>query len=399
MTPLFNDESAPLGTVEATEPFAQRVIRWQQLHGRHDLPWQTPDAYRVWLSEIMLQQTQVATVRPYFLRFVERYPTVQALAAANEDEVLALWSGLGYYARGRNLLRAAREVVTRHGGEFPPRAVDLASLPGVGRSTAGAVAALAFDEREAILDGNVKRVLTRHAGVRLDPASAAFSQRLWTVAEERLPEAPQANDMRAYTQGMMDLGATVCVRTKPHCLLCPVSQDCVALRDGATAELPLKRQRKSVPQRTVAHWLIWRDGRLLLQRRPPAGVWGGLWALPETANPVLSELLEVLPIALRISVNSAATNTAPPPIEILAPRSHGFTHFQLNIDLRRLQLPGTSIVSDDESSGLARQCAEPGSAYEALPDHYRWYTRTQALALGLPAVLRRVLEETDVEVS
>src|SRR3954471_12218954 len=208
--------------------FAADIVSWQRTHGRHDLPWQgTRDAYRIWLSEIMLQQTQVATVLPYFERFLARFPAVSDLAAADVDDVMRLWSGLGYYARARNLHAAARAVVERHGGMFPVDFESLATLPGIGRSTASAIAAFASGERRAILDGNVRRVLSRHAGIEGDPSRASVLAAFWTAAESRLPR----DGIESYTQGMMDLGASVCMPRDPHCPLCPVSADCVARRD------------------------------------------------------------------------------------------------------------------------------------------------------------------------
>src|SRR5690242_9629100 len=258
--------------------FASRVIRWQREHGRHGLPWQgTRDAYRIWLSEVMLQQTRVETVIPYYERFLARWPSVGELAAASVDEVLALWSGLGYYARGRNLHRAACEVRDRFGGEFPRRFDDIATLPGVGRSTAAAIAAFAGGERRAILDGNVRRVLARHAGVDGDPSSTATMTRLWEVAESRLPR----RDIERYTQGMMDLGAGVCTARSPRCLVCPVSEDCVARAESRVAELPGKRRRAERPRKHVSMLVAIRAGEVLLEKRPPTGIWGGLWSLPE----------------------------------------------------------------------------------------------------------------------
>src|SRR6185437_1759129 len=258
--------------------FASRIVEWQRREGRHALPWQgTRDAYRIWLSEVMLQQTRVETVIPYYERFLARWPSVSDLAAADLDEVLALWSGLGYYARGRNLHRAACEVRDRFGGGFPRRFDDLAALPGVGRSTAAAIAAFASGERRAILDGNVRRVLARHAGIDGDPASSATVARLWHVAEARLPE----RDIERYTQGMMDLGAGVCVARNPRCLLCPVGEDCVARAESRIDELPGKRRRADRPRKHVSMLVALRAGEVLLEKRPPTGIWGGLWSLPE----------------------------------------------------------------------------------------------------------------------
>ena len=297
--------------------FATRVVRWQRRFGRHDLPWQgTRDAYRVWLSEVMLQQTQVATAMPYYERFLARFPTVAELAGASEEEVLALWSGLGYYARGRNLLRAARLVVERHGGIFPARFEDLVELPGVGRSTAGAIAAIAGGERRAILDGNVRRVLARHGGVAGDPTSAATTKRLWELAESRLP----ARAAGAYAQGLMDLGAQVCTPREPACAACPVAADCVARIEDRVAELPGKRVRAVARRKRIAMLVVVSHGEVLVEKRPAKGIWGGLWSLPEVeadADPVR---------ALKHDWGLDAAST-----EALAPFEHAFTHYTLEV--------------------------------------------------------------------
>ena len=259
--------------------FAPRLLEWFEREGRHDLPWQIdPTPYRVWVSEIMLQQTQVSTAAPYFEAFTRRFPDVGALASASLDEVLHLWSGLGYYARARHLHRAARLVVERHGGEFPDRLDAAMALPGVGRSTAGAVLALAHGERHPILDGNARRVLARCFGVEGHPGQPAVERRLWAIAEDCTPGERVAE----YTQAIMDLGATVCTRSRPACLLCPVNSLCVARAHNLQDRLPTPRPRRSRPERPV--WVVVAlrgPGRVLLERRPPAGLWGGLWTLPE----------------------------------------------------------------------------------------------------------------------
>ena len=272
--------------------FAEKLIAWQRRHGRRGLPWQgTRDPYRIWLSEVMLQQTQVSAVIPYFNRFIDKYPSVEALAAASEDDVLRLWAGLGYYARGRNLHAAAKQIML---SGFPGSAEKIAELPGVGRSTAAAIAAFAFGERAAILDGNVKRVLSRVYGIE-------DSQKLWAVAERLLPQ----RDIETYTQALMDLGATVCTRT-PSCDGCPLKARCVARRTGRIAELPAARARKPLPLRE-ATWFVYRDaGKVLLERRPSPGIWGGLWCFPE--KKILPGKAKQLPVI-----------------------EHGFTHFRLRI--------------------------------------------------------------------
>ena len=259
--------------------FADRVIRWQQSHGRRDLPWQgTRDAYRIWVSEIMLQQTQVAAVIPYYTRFLRRFPDVVALASSPSPDVMAAWAGLGYYSRARNLHRCAQAVVERYEGRFPSNVDALAALPGIGRSTAAAIAAFAFGERAAILDGNVKRVFTRHFGVEGYPGATAVERRLWSIAEQELP----ANGIEGYTQGLMDLGATLCVRARPRCSDCPVAVTCVARAQGRTAELPAPRPAKARPVRHATVVIVRDDrGALLLETRPPTGIWGGLVSLPE----------------------------------------------------------------------------------------------------------------------
>ena len=260
--------------------YARKVVRWQRLHGRHDLPWQRDrDPYRIWLSEVMLQQTRVETVLPYFERFVGRFPDVGALARAPLGEVLRLWSGLGYYARARNLHAAARQIVRACAGRFPRTVEKLEELPGIGRSTAGAVAALAFGARAAILDGNVKRVLARSFGVE-------GKSEQWTLAEKLLP----ARGIRSYTQGLMDLGATVCRRESPLCERCPVAECCVARLEDRVHELPAARRAKPIPVRNCA-WLVLRhQGRVLLERRPPTGLWGGLWTFPESRRSLGCEI-------------------------------------------------------------------------------------------------------------
>jgi len=282
--------------------FAQQVIGWQRKHGRHDLPWQgTRDPYRLWLSEVMLQQTQVSAVIPYYERFLARYPTVEALAAATEDEVLQLWSGLGYYARGRNLHKAAVQIA---GNGFPRTAEKIAELPGVGRSTAAAIAAFAYGERAAILDGNVKRVLSRVFGI-------PEKQGLWKRAERVLPQ----RGIESYTQGLMDLGATVCKRV-PDCAACPVKARCIARKTGRIAELPAPRAKKALPQKETSWYVFIDAGRVLLERRPSQGIWGGLWCFPEQ-RPVKCRVKGKLPII-----------------------EHGFTHFRLRI--RPLLCAGTA---------------------------------------------------------
>jgi len=304
--------------------FARKLIRWQRLHGRHDLPWQrTRDPYPIWLSEVMLQQTRVETVLPYFERFLARFPDVRALARAPVGEVLRLWSGLGYYARARNLQAAAGRIVHLHAGRFPRSVAALEALPGLGRSSAAAIAVFAFGARRAILDGNARRVLARCFGVSGFPGDPAVTRALWSLAEAELPE----NSIRGYTQGLMDLGATVCLRAKPRCDACPLASRCVALRERRVSEIPAPRPRKRLPQREVRWLLLVQRGRVLLERRPPSGLWGGLWVFPQLEGRDARSAGR----SLGCEVGSAH------PLPAL---EHGFTHFQLTVwpllcDVRR----------------------------------------------------------------
>jgi len=327
--------------------FADRLLAWWAEHGRHDLPWQQPrDAYRVWVSEIMLQQTRVETVVDYFERFMQRFPDVVTLAEATLDEVLALWSGLGYYARARNLHQAARLILDRHDGIFPDQPAALIELPGIGRSTAAAILAQAFDQRAVILDGNVKRVLARHAGVPGWPGRSAVERCLWHEAEARTPIDRAAD----YSQAIMDLGATLCTRNGPSCPLCPVAQDCRARIEGRQHELPGPRPTKTLPERS-ATFLLLRDarGRVLLQRRPGVGIWGGLWCLPQ------------------IPTEAVAIGTVPP-----QPLRHVFSHFALTMCFEHRRI--------DAADDLVRDTED-----------LAWFDCAEALQLGLPRPVRTVL--------
>ncbi|MBS0320481.1 MAG: A/G-specific adenine glycosylase [Proteobacteria bacterium] len=340
--------------------FAARVVAWQRVHGRHGLPWQqTRDAYRIWLSEVMLQQTQVTTVVPYFERFIARFPDVRALAAAPLDDVLAAWAGLGYYRRAHHLHAAAQAVARDHGGEFPTDATTLATLPGIGRSTAAAIAAFASGERGAILDGNVKRVLARHAGIDGWPGEPRVEKRLWDAAEARVPD----HDIEAYTQGMMDLGALVCTRTDAKCLVCPVTDDCIARHEDRVDALPAPRPRKALPQRAVQLLVVERAGAVLLERRPAQGIWSGLWSLPEFA-------MEASPVDACV----ARFGVAPAACEPLPPIAHAFTHFALTMHPWRVRL----------AAGIA-DAASPATT---------WLTREDARGAALPAPIKRLLDAT-----
>ena len=303
----------------AESSFARKLLAWFDGHGRHDLPWQRdPTVYRVWVSEIMLQQTRVAAVIPYFERFVSRFPDVEALAAADLDEVLMLWSGLGYYARGRNLHAAARVVARDRGGRLPDTFEGLVALPGIGRSTAGAILALALGRRHPILDGNAKRVLARYHAVAGWPGDPPVRDRLWALAERHTPRRRVGD----YTQAIMDLGATLCTRTSPGCLLCPVTVGCRAREAGEPTAFPTPRPKRPYPTREKL-LVVMRDadGRVLVERRPPSGVWGGLWSFPEASATL--ELEEAAAAATRRHRLRSRR------VRSLAPVEHGFTHFRL----------------------------------------------------------------------
>ena len=336
---------------------AARLMRWQALHGRKHLPWQgTREPYRVWLSEIMLQQTQVATVLGYYERFLVRFPTVADLAAAPEDEVLALWSGLGYYARARNLHRCAQQVVLRHGGQFPPGAAQLAELPGIGRSTAAAIAAFCFGERAAILDANVRRVLTRVLGFDADLARAASERALWQRAEDLLPTQDLAQSMPRYTQGLMDLGATVCQPTRPDCPRCPLLDLCAAHREGEPGRYPVRTRR--LKRSAQAWWLLLHEdgaGRLRLERRPARGIWAGLYC-----PPVFGAHADLC----------AALGQSATVLQELPAFTHVLTHRDLHLHPVRVRghLPG------HEQAG-------------------QWFARGQWCAIGLPAPVRKLLQD------
>jgi A/G-specific adenine glycosylase len=348
------------------EAFSARIVRWQRSHGRRGMPWQqTGDAYRIWLSEIMLQQTQVATVIPYYERFVARFATVADLAAAPEDDVLALWSGLGYYARARNLHRAARDVVERFAGRFPTAFDDLVTLPGIGRSTAGAIAAFASGERRAILDGNVRRVLARHAAIGGDPGAAATMTALWREADARLPDA----GIESYTQGMMDLGAAICLPRKPLCLLCPVNADCIARLEERIDELPGRRVRAAVRRKRIAMLVVLSGGEVLLEKRPPTGIWGGLWSLPEAD--VASPPAETLEREWGLQAAQ---------VEALAPFEHAFTHFTLEVEPWRIRVRN--------ASALARAML-PGAAAEGKTA--TWLPLADIAGAALPSPVRKLL--------
>jgi len=307
--------------------FALRVQHWQQQHGRHHLPWQhTRDPYRIWLAEIMLQQTQVSAVIDYYQRFLQRFPHITALAHATQDEVMPYWAGLGYYARARNLHHCAQLIARDWNGHFPSNAASIMTLPGIGRSTAAAIAAFAYGERSPIMDGNVRRVFCRYFGIQGAAGHAATERLLWKTAEQLLRDAPQSLDMAAYTQGLMDLGATVCTRTQTACNICPLSHDCYAHQHSLQRVLPTAKPKKRIPERHCL-MLVWHcQGQVLLQQRPSPGIWGGLWSLPqyEDASALLADC------HLR-GVDAAQAQ----PMKSM---QHIFTHFKLHIQPRWLDI-------------------------------------------------------------
>jgi A/G-specific adenine glycosylase len=339
--------------------FSQRLLAWFDSHGRHNLPWQQqPTPYRVWVSEVMLQQTQVATVIPYYQRFMACFPEVAVLAAAHEDEVLALWSGLGYYSRARSLHRAARLIRDEHGGKFPQAFDEVVALPGIGRSTAGAILSIASGQHHAILDGNVKRVLSRYHAVEGWPGRREVEQRLWALAIEHTPRQRTAD----YTQAIMDLGATLCSRSRPGCDRCPMNGGCAAHALGRVAEFPGKKPHKALPLKRVVMPVVVNDkGEVLLQRRPPTGIWGGLWSLPECADEA--------EFALWCDARLAPGDKGEP----LAQIKHSFSHYQLLI----------------QPHFIVQQGASPRVADDGM---MAWQPLSQLERLGLPAPVRRLLE-------
>lgn len=342
--------------------FSERLLAWFDRAGRHDLPWQHPaDPYRIWVSEVMLQQTQVVTVVPYFRRFMARFPGPAALAAAPVDDVLSEWAGLGYYARARNLHAAAVRMREEHAGEVPADFDALLALPGIGRSTAGAILAQAFGQRHAILDGNVKRVLARYHAVSGWPGRAAVARRLWELSESHTPVQRVAD----YTQAVMDLGATVCLRSRPLCVVCPLSTDCAAHVHGLESRYPEPRPRRQRPLRRT-RMLLLEDGagRIMLERRPLNGIWGGLWSLPEVAAEadVESWCRDNLGLAVRALEQGPLLR-------------HGFTHFELEIVPERARVHGAS-----------HSVMEGGG--------HLWYKPGGENKAGVPAPVRRLLRQT-----
>lgn len=355
------DESASLAS------WAQRIVAWQQHAGRHDLPWQhTRDPYRIWLSEIMLQQTQASTVIPYYLRFLDTFPSLSDLAAADQDTVMHAWAGLGYYARARNLQRCAQIIVSDYAGQFPKTPAALAQLPGIGPSTAAAIAAFAFDVRQPILDGNVKRVLARYFGVIGPTSTRAVEQQLWSHAHAVLDAAPASLNMSAYTQGQMDLGAQVCTRHHPDCAHCPLSPDCYARQHGCQHTLPTPRARRAVPERSCLMLIHECQGHLLLHKHVSPGIWGGLWGLPQF------DTLEALSAACApLDQPNDPTGERTSSLLKLAGIAHVFTHFRLYIEPWWLRSQAAVLP--------------PPAVNEA------WVPITQLAHTGMPAPLSKLL--------
>ncbi|MCG8311931.1 MAG: A/G-specific adenine glycosylase [Pseudomonadales bacterium] len=348
-------------TWHPAKPFQKAVLSWFDHAGRKDLPWQqaiTP--YRVWVSEIMLQQTQVATVIPYFNRFMSSYPSVEALANANEDKVMQHWTGLGYYARARNLHRAAKQIWKNNQGQFPETVEGLTELPGIGRSTAGAIAAISMGIRAPILDGNVKRVLARYHRIAGWPGQAKTLNTLWDAAEHYTPKHRIAD----YTQAMMDLGATVCTRSKPSCVICPLKDRCAGLEVGDALDFPNPKPKKQIPTKSTHMLLIENpSGELLMKKRPPSGIWGGLWSFVEESEDNINP--EALELNHQLDIKSLHTW---PPIK------HTFSHFHLMITPLHLRLN-----------------RQPNQTME--PDQEIWYNPQQPPDFGLAAPVKKLLQQ------
>jgi len=338
--------------------FSKSLISWHKKQGRHHLPWQcNPSPYHVWVSEIMLQQTQVSTVIPYFDRFIERFPNVQSLANADIDEVLSNWAGLGYYARGRNLHRAAKIICDNFNGDLPSDKEKLLTLPGIGRSTAGAIMALAFDQRYAILDGNVKRVLSRFYAVNGWPGEPTVEKQLWQIAEDLTPEINVAR----YTQAIMDLGATVCIRSKPQCNICPVSEGCLARQHEVQHKYPAPKPKKTIPLRKTVFLLLEnKAGEILFQRRPATGIWGGLWCFPECSPDDDIEKWLLAKMGFSGSITRKLTVI-----------KHTLTHFRMEILPIHLKVKQCNNIKEK--------------------DDHRWCLSGDALKFGVPVPVKNLL--------
>lgn len=343
--------------MQPIDNFADRILTWFDQHGRKDLPWQknkTP--YRVWISEIMLQQTQVVTVIPYYQKFMTSFPDVYQLADAPEDDVLAHWSGLGYYARARNLHKAAKVLANEMNGEFPATIEGVCELSGIGRSTAAAILSISRNKQTAILDGNVKRVLGRFHAIDTWPGEKKTENAMWDLAESYMP-AERCGD---YTQAMMDLGATLCTRSKPQCLLCPVQIDCQALATGSPTDYPIKKPKKSIPTKHTNMLVLQNDkAEILLEKRPSSGIWGGLWSLPENQENAITLATEQ---RFNVSVETE---------ESLTGFRHTFSHYHLEISPYKLRVKTGNQIHETEK--------------------YQWYSLADAMTLGLPTPIRTIL--------
>lgn len=345
--------------------FATCLIAWQKQYGRHHLPWQqTQDPYRIWISEIMLQQTQVETVKAYYERFLKQFPNVKALATASFDEVVALWSGLGYYARARNLHKAANDIVTLHDGHFPKDPDQLERLAGIGRSTAAAIAAFAFGTRTTILDGNVKRILSRYFAISDEIDSAKTTRQLWQIAEQLLPDT----NINAYIQGLMDLGSLVCKRNRPLCQICPVSNDCEANLAGNPQSYPVRKKAREKPEKAAIFLILYDEKkRILLKKRPPKGIWGGLWCFPDIGidtKTSMNRMLEMASDALSVSTSQ---------LTFLPAIKHVFTHFKLHI------YPVT--------------CQLNSAKYNLTDGRQHWFESTELNQLGFPKPVFDLLKQ------
>jgi A/G-specific adenine glycosylase len=337
--------------------FAEKLIAWQQVHGRHDLPWQqTRDPYAVWVSEIMLQQTQVSAVIGYYGRFMARFPTIASLAEATQDEVMQHWSGLGYYSRARNLHHAAQTIMREHAGVFPQDFIQIQTLKGIGRSTAAAISVFSFQQPQTILDGNVKRVLARLHAVDGWPGLPLIEKRLWSLAESLLP----AKNLPAYIQGLMDFGATLCTRSKPRCHDCPMQGECLAFQQQRVAQLPVSKPRKAIPEKQTTMLMILDGGEILLEKRPDKGIWGGLWSFPECQ-----------PDQISVQQTQERYGLQAESLEGLPVLWHTFTHFKLEITPQPLQLVGERPV---------------------LPPHLQWLPLADAITAALPTPVRTLLK-------
>ncbi|TCT01492.1 A/G-specific adenine glycosylase [Paralcaligenes ureilyticus] len=344
----------PANARPATEDFAATIVHWQKQAGRHGLPWQASrDPYPIWLSEIMLQQTQVGTVIGYYQRFLARFPTLQALARATQDEVMPYWAGLGYYARARNLHRCAQQVAEQWGGHFPRKVDDLMQLPGIGRSTAAAIAAFAYGERQPIMDGNVKRVFTRYFGVYGNPASRAVEIELWNYAQAVLDAADPKLDMTAYTQGLMDLGSSRCTRGRPTCEQCPLNTRCYARLESRQHELPTPKPRKTNSERQCKMLILEQEGKILLEQRPSRGIWGGLWSLPQ-----YEDQNGLADACLNLGVNIEHGQK-------MAALQHVFSHFKLHIEPWYLHCPPTRVSEPSPEQAWVAIEDLPGTALPA----------------------------------